>query len=63
VAGSVIPAREGAEVQIQLREGGRWDTVASTIVRRGGGYRAAVARTGTYRAVFAGEAGPAIRVR
>jgi stage II sporulation protein D len=63
VAGSVVPARVGAEVQIQLREGRRWETVASTIVRRDGLYRAGVAQPGTYRAVFAGEAGPAIRVR
>jgi stage II sporulation protein D len=63
VAGSVVPARAGAEVQIQVREGGDWRTVAFTIVRRGGRYRAAVARPGTYRAVFAGEAGPAVRVR
>jgi stage II sporulation protein D len=63
VAGTVVPAREGAEVQIQVRDGGRWETVASTIVREGGAYRAAIARNGTYRAVFAGDAGPAIRVR
>ncbi len=63
VAGSVVPARVGAQVQIQLREGSRWTTVASTIVRRGGTYRAGVAQAGTYRAVFAGEAGPAIRIR
>jgi stage II sporulation protein D len=63
VAGSVVPARVGAEVQVQLLEDGRWQTVTSTIVRRGGRYRAAVARGGTYRAVFSGDAGPAIRVR
>ena len=63
VAGSVVPARVGAEVQIQLREGGRWQTVTSTIVRRGGTYRAAVARRGTYRAVFSGDAGPAVTIR
>jgi stage II sporulation protein D len=63
VSGTVIPAREGAEVQIQVREGSGWRTVASTIVRRGGGYRAAVARAGTYRAVFSGDAGPSIRIR
>ena len=62
VAGSVVPARRGAEVQIQIRDGG-WKTVASTIVRRGGRYRAAVARPGTYRAVFSGASGPAVRVR
>jgi hypothetical protein len=59
----VIPARAGAEVQIQVRGAYRWQTVASTIVRRGGRYRAAVAQPGVYRAVFAGEAGPAVRIR
>ena len=63
VAGSVVPARVGAEVQIQGLEGGSWQTVTSTIVRRGGRYSAAVARAGTYRAVFSGDAGPSVRVR
>jgi len=63
VAGSVVPARVGAEVQIQLRSGAGWETVAATIVRKGGRYRAAVAGPGAYRAVFAGDAGPAIHVR
>jgi stage II sporulation protein D len=62
IAGSVVPPRVGAEVQIQLRSGGDWQTVASTVVRSGGGYRAAVARAGVYRAVFSGDAGPAVRV-
>ena len=63
LAGSVVPARAGAEVQIQVREGATWETVASTIVRRGGRFRAAVARSGTYRAVFSGDAGASIRIR
>ena len=63
VAGTVLPARVGAEVQIQHRESGHWTTVASTLVRHGGNYRAAVATAGTYRAIFAGDAGPSIRVR
>jgi stage II sporulation protein D len=62
VTGTVIPARRGAEVQVQLREDGGWRTVASTIVGRGGRYRAAVAQSGTYRAVFAGDAGPPVRI-
>jgi hypothetical protein len=53
----------GAEVQIQRRQAGGWETVASTLVRHGGTYRAAVATSGTYRAIFAGDAGPSIRVR
>jgi stage II sporulation protein D len=63
LAGSVVPAREGAEVQIQRLENGRWKRAASTAVRAGGGYRAAVAGAGVYRAVFSGDAGPAVRVR
>ncbi len=63
IAGSVVPARVGAEVQIQLRSGSRWQTVASTVVRSGGSYRAAVAAAGVYRAVFSGDAGPSVRVR
>ena len=63
LVGAVLPAREGAEVQVQRFEDGRWKRVASTAVRAGGGYRAAVATAGTYRAVFAGDAGPAIRIR
>ena len=59
----MVPARVGAEVQIQLRSGGRWQTVASTVVRSGGGYRAAVAAAGVYRGVFSGDAGPSVRVR
>jgi stage II sporulation protein D len=63
ITGAVVPARRGAEVQIQVRNGSEWTTVASTVVRRGGRYRAEVARPGTYRAVFSGEAGPSVRVR
>ena len=63
LAGAVIPARVGAEVQIQRLSSGRWQRVASTAVHSGGRYRAAVASAGTYRAVFSGDAGPAVRVR
>ena len=60
LAGTVYPERTGAEVQIQIRERGRWRTVTSTVVRRGGRYSAAVARAGTYRVVFSGDAGPSV---
>jgi stage II sporulation protein D len=62
LAGTVYPERVGAEVQIQIREGRRWRTVASTAVHRGGRYGAGVTRTGSYRAIFSGDAGPTIRV-
>jgi stage II sporulation protein D len=63
LTGTVYPERLGAEVQIQVRRSGRWKTVSRTIVRREGSYSAAVAAAGTYRAVFSGDAGPAVRVR
>ena len=62
LTGTVYPERVGAEVQIQLRRGGRWQTVTRTVVRRGGRYSAAVAAAGTYRAIFSGDAGPSVRV-
>jgi SpoIID/LytB domain protein len=62
ISGTVYPERVGAEVQIQLRHNGRWQTVTRTVVRRGGRYSAAVAAAGTYRAIFSGDAGPSVRV-
>jgi stage II sporulation protein D len=63
LSGTVYPERVGAEVQIQIRSAGGWHTLTSPIVRRGGRYTAAVARPGTYRAIFSGDAGATIRVR
>jgi stage II sporulation protein D len=63
VAGRVVPARRGAEVQIQIRRRSGWKTVASTTVQRGGRYRAELGQRGTYRAVFSGDSGPSVRVR
>jgi hypothetical protein len=60
--GSVLPAQRGAEVQLQIRRGKRWATVGSATVDGRGRYRVAVKRRGTYRVVFWGDAGPAIRV-
>jgi stage II sporulation protein D len=62
LTGTVYPERVGAEVQIQARSGRGWHTVTRTVVRRHGRYSAAVAAAGTYRAVFAGDAGPSVRV-
>jgi len=63
LAGTVYPERAGAEVQIQVRDSGGWHTVTTAVVRRGGRYSAAVGRAGVYRAIFAGDAGPTVRVR
>jgi hypothetical protein len=38
-------------------------TVGTAAVRRGGSYRAAVARAGLYRVRYHDENGPAVRVR
>ena len=62
LTGSVYPERVGAEVQIQMLRDGGWRTITRTAVRRGGRYAAAVGAAGTYRAIFSGDAGPAIRV-
>ena len=62
VSGTVVPARRGAEVQIQIRAGDGWKTVTSTIVRSGGAYTAGVAQAGTYRAVFSGASGPGVTI-
>jgi stage II sporulation protein D len=63
LAGTVLPAHRGAEVQAQLLQGGQWVTVASGTVGRGGRYRIPVAQRGTYRIVYWGDAGSAIRIR
>jgi stage II sporulation protein D len=63
VAGTVLPARAGERVRLQVRRGGRWVTVSRPRVRAGGRYRAAVTRPGTYRVAHRGAAGPDVRVR
>jgi stage II sporulation protein D len=63
LAGAVLPAHRGAEIQVQLRRAGRWITVASGDVGTGGRYRVPVTRRGTYRVVYWGDAGAPITVR
>jgi stage II sporulation protein D len=62
LAGSVVPAHKGAEVQVQLRRNGRWSTVGSAIVDAHGNYRTGVTKAGTYRVLYWGDAGPSISV-
>jgi stage II sporulation protein D len=62
VAGTVLPARDGEPVTIQVRRGSRWVDVIDTAVR-GGAYRAAVTQPGVYRAQFRGAYGASVRVR
>ena len=63
LAGTVVPAHSGAEIQVQLRRAGRWSTVASGNVGTGGRYRVPVTQRGTYRVVYWGDAGAPITVR
>ena len=61
VAGTVMPARDGERVTIQVRRGAEWVAVLETRVHRGA-YRAAVTQPGTYRTVFRGASGLPVRV-
>jgi stage II sporulation protein D len=60
--GSILPARRGAAITLQRRDGGRWVTIGTTRAGAGGRYEAAVASAGTYRVRYGGDAGPAVRV-
>jgi stage II sporulation protein D len=62
VAGTVMPARDGERVMIQVRRGPKWVDVIEARVRAGA-YRAAVTQPGVYRAVFRGAYGASVRVR
>jgi stage II sporulation protein D len=62
VAGRVLPVLPGARVTLQRRDGGRWVTVGSTRLRRGGRYSQAVSAAGVYRVRYHDETGPAVRV-
>ncbi len=62
VAGRVLPILRGARVTLQRRDNGRWVTVGSTRLRRGGRYSAAVSSPGVYRVRYHDETGPAVRV-
>jgi len=60
--GSVLPARDGDTVEIQVRRDGHWHAVLAARIRRGA-YRAAVTQPGSYRAVYRGAAGAPVRAR
>jgi stage II sporulation protein D len=59
--GTILPARDGDSVEVQIRRDGRWHDVIATIVRRGA-YRATITQPGVYRALYRGAAGAAVRV-
>ncbi len=61
LSGTIVPARRGAIAQVQALRGGRWMPAGSAWIGRRGAYRWPVVQAGTYRVVFAGAAGAAIR--
>ena len=63
VAGTVLPAKAGERVRVQLRRNAAWHTVATTTVASGGAYRAAVTQPGSYRVVFRGDPGAPVTIR
>jgi hypothetical protein len=60
--GSVLPGRRGATARVQALPHGRWVDVSTTRLGRGGAYRWTAPAAGTYRVVFDGAPGPAVRV-
>ena len=62
VAGTVLPARDGDRVRIQVRRGAKWVDVVEARIHRGA-YRAAVTQPGVYRARYRGADGAPVRVR
>jgi stage II sporulation protein D len=60
LSGQVIPGPPGAAFSVQLRKGGRWQTVAHGHLDSAGAYAVVVARTGTYRVLYHGLAGPTV---
>ena len=62
IAGNVLPARAGQLARVQIRRDAKWHEVVTARVGADGAYRAAVTRSGLYRVVFRGDAGPAVRI-
>jgi stage II sporulation protein D len=62
VTGTVLPARDGERVTIQVRRGPEWVDVIETGIHDGA-YRAAVTQPGVYRALYRGASGAPVRVR
>ena len=60
--GTVFPGVKGVRVSIQVQDGNRWKTVGRTSTDATGAYDTALPGTGTYRVVYRGIDGPAIRV-
>jgi stage II sporulation protein D len=63
ITGTIEPAKAGQKLVVQIRAKNGWRRVASGRVRKGGRYRIALGRPGTYRVLSQGDPGPAVRVR
>jgi len=62
IRGRVEPAAKGSSAVVQRREDVRWVTRSRTPIGAGGRYLAFVSRSGLYRIVYRGDAGPPVRV-
>ena len=62
LSGTVFPARSGAHVKIEVRDGKRWHKALVVRLRHGGAYSVHVASGGTYRVVYRGLDGPLVDV-
>jgi stage II sporulation protein D len=60
--GRVVPARAGASVTLEMRDGKGWRQVGSARLGKGGAYAVGVERPGIYRTVYRGLDGPAVTV-
>jgi stage II sporulation protein D len=60
VTGTVTPARRGAWVRLQRRDGRDWRTVAETRLGAAGRYAITAPGRGTYRVVVGEDAGPSV---
>ena len=59
----MLPVLKSGVAIVQRRDAGRWVTVGTTRVRRGGRYSHDVTAPGVYRLRYHDENGPAVRVR
>jgi hypothetical protein len=60
--GTVIPAPAGARLTVQLREHGRWRTVAHPALKSGGRFDLALPGRGVYRVRFGDLTSPPVTV-
>jgi stage II sporulation protein D len=63
MTGTIRPAKQGRRLAVQRRDGAAWRTVGTTVVGRGGRYRATLPGPGTYRVALGDVTGPSLDVR